>query len=269
MILNIDIADLFLFSIESIISNYADDNNPFLCANDDNTMIEKLTHDAHTLLDWFMTNGFKANPDKFHFLASSYDTESFLMIDQFVIHKSQCKKLLGIKIDHNLSFEEHVSTLCSKAAQKLHALSHISLFMTETQCRSIMKAFINSHFGYCPLVWIFHSRKCNNHINSIHERALRLVYNDYYSSFQTLLIKDNSIHIRNIQALAIELYKVAKGISTEIMGLVFTKRIYIRYPTMNIFQTRNVRTTAYGTSSLAYLGPKIWTILPVALKNPT
>ena len=126
LIFNIDIADLFLFSIESIISNYADDNNPFLCANDDNTVIEndntvieKLTHDAHTLLDWFMTNGFKANPDKFHFLASSYDTESFLMIGQFVIHKSQCRKLLGIKIDHNLSFEEHVSTLGSKAAQKL------------------------------------------------------------------------------------------------------------------------------------------------------
>ena len=141
----------------------------------------------------------------------------------------------------------------------------------QTQRRSIMKAFINSHFGYCPLVWIFHSRKLNNRINSIHERALRLVYNDYYSSFQTLLIKDNSvsIHIRNIQALAIELYKVANGISTEIMGPVFPLRESIRYPTMNIFQTRNVRTTAYGTSSLAYLGPKIWNILPVVLKNLT
>ena len=263
-------ADLFLFSIESLIDNYADDN-PFLCANDDNTVIEKLTHDAHTLLDWYMTNGFKANPDKFHFLASSYDTESFLMIDQFVIHKSQCKKLLAIKIDHNSSFEEHVSTLCSKAAQKLHALSRISLFMTQAQRRSIMKAFINSHFGYCQLVWIFHCRKLNNRIKCMHERALRLVYNDYYSSFQTLLIKDNSvsIHIRNIQALAIDLYKVAKGISTEIMGLVFPLRESIRYPTMNILQTRNVRTTAYGTSSLAYLGPRIWTTLPAVLKNLT
>ena len=87
------------------------------------------------------------------------------------------------------------------------------------------------------------------------ERALRLVYNDYYSSFQTLLIKDNSvsIHIRNIQALAIELYKVAKGISTEIMGLVFPLRESIRYPTMNIFQTRNVRTTAYRSQNMDYL----------------
>ena len=137
------------------------------------------------------------------------------------------QKTAGIKIDHTLSFDEHVSTLCGKAAQKVHR------------------------------------------INSIHERALRLVYDDYISSFKTLLLKDNSvsIHIRNIQALATELYKVTKGISTEIMGLVFPLRESLRYPSMNIFQTRNVRTVTYGTSSLAYLNQKNWTILPVELKN--
>ena len=80
LMFNIDMADLFLIVIESIISNYADDNNPFLCANDDNTVMEKLTHDAYSLLDWFNSNGFKANPDKFHLLASSYDTDSFIVL---------------------------------------------------------------------------------------------------------------------------------------------------------------------------------------------
>ena len=80
-------ADLFLITIESIISNYADDNNPFLCANDDNTVMEILTRDAYALLDWFTLNGFKANPDKFHFLARSY-TDSFIFIDQYKIHTS-------------------------------------------------------------------------------------------------------------------------------------------------------------------------------------
>ena len=162
LVFNIDMADLFLFSIESIISNYADDNNPFLCAKDDTTVIEKLTSDAQILLDWFITNGFKANPDKFHLLASTFDAEAFIQIDQYKIHKSQCEKLLGIKIDHKLSFEEHVTTLCTKASQKLHALSRVSFFMSQSQRRLLMKAFINSHFGYCPLVWMFHSRKMKN-----------------------------------------------------------------------------------------------------------
>ena len=132
-----------------------------------------------------------------------------------------------------------------------------------------MKAFINSHFGYCPLVWLFHSRKLNHRINSIHERALRIVYNDYCSSFQSLLAKDSSvsIHIKNIQCLAVELYKVANGMSPKIMEHVLPLRESIRYPTGNIFQTRNVRTVAYGTNSLAHLGPKIWAIMPEELKN--
>ena len=230
-------ADLFLLSIESIISNYADDNNPFMCTRDDTTVIEKLTSDAQILLDWFITNGFKANPDKFHLLASTFDREAFIQIDQYKIHKSQCEKLLGIKIDHKLSFAEHVTTLCTKASQKLHALSRVSFFMSQSQRRLIMKAFINSHFGYCPLVWMFHSRKLNNRINNIHERALRLVYNDYTSSFQNLLDKDDSvsIHIRNIHTLAIELFKVANFMSPEIMKHILPMRQSIRYHSKCLF----------------------------------
>ena len=57
---------------------------------------------------------------------------------------------------------------------------------------------------------MFCSRKMNNKINYIHERALRLVYEDYKTSFEELLSKDNSvsIHHRNIQDVAIEMFKV-------------------------------------------------------------
>ena len=57
---------------------------------------------------------------------------------------------------------------------------------------------------------MFYSRNTNNKINKLHERALRLVYDDYVSRFEELLEKDNSftIHRYNIQALCIELYKV-------------------------------------------------------------
>ena len=48
-----------------------------------------------------------------------------------------------------------------------------------------MKAIINSQFGYCPLVWIFH-RTINKRINKSHERALSLVYDDNVYSFEEL-----------------------------------------------------------------------------------
>ena len=94
------------------------------------------------------------------------------------------------------------------------------------------------------------------------------VYRDGDSSFEALLAMDGSFnHERNIQTLAIELYKVAYGIAPQIMRLVFPTRPHVVYPWQNIFQTFNVKTVAWGTESLYHLGPRIWTIVPLELKK--
>ena len=210
-----------------------------------------------------------ANPDKFHLLLSDTNQEYSVKVANFDIKNSQSEKLLGIKIDNKLTFDEHVSSICTKATQKLHALSRVGNFMTLEHRKTIMSAFILSQFGYCPLVWMFHSRKLNHRINRIHKRALRIVYQDNESSFNELLTKDESftIHERNIQTLAIELYKVAYGLSPEIMKLVFPLKSLSKYPGENKFETRNVKTVSYGTETLAHLGPIIWSIVPTEMKK--
>ena len=132
-----------------------------------------------------------------------------------------------------------------------------------------MHCWILSQFGYCPLVWMFHSRELNNRINRIHKRSLRIVYQDYKSSFETLLEKDHAftIHERNIQTLGTELYKVAYGIAPKIMRLVFPTKPGVKYPWENIFQTFNVKTVTWGTESLGHLGPKIWSLIPLKLRK--
>ena len=87
----------------------------------------------------------------------------------------------------------------------------------------LMNAFFTSQFSYCPLTWMFHSRKLNNKINRLHERCLRVVYNDRLSTFEELLNKDNSVsfHHRNIQCLATEMFKVHLGEAPQILNEVF------------------------------------------------
>ena len=90
-----------------------------------------------------------------------------------------------------------------------------------------MKVFVESK--YCPLTWMFHSRKCNNKINNLNERALRIVYEDYTSSFNELFDRDGSfsVHHNNIQTLAIELHKVMHNLSEGIIfNEIFTARNY-------------------------------------------
>ena len=63
----------------------------------------------------------------------------------------------------------------------------------------------------------------SNLINSKHERALCIAYNDYMSNFNTLLEKDDSvsIHERNTQALALEMFKTMKNLDSPFMNDIF------------------------------------------------
>ena len=73
---------------------------------------------------------------------------------------------------------------------------------------------------------MFHNRSLNNKINRLHERCLRIIYNDKHSNFEELLVKGNSVsmHQNNIHTLAIEMYKVANGMSPETMNDIFKLR---------------------------------------------
>ena len=66
--------------------------------------------------------------------------------------------------------------------------------------RTIMETFVTSQFSYFPLIWIFHNRRLNNKINSIHETALKVTCRENMSTFKELLNKNNSvsIHHRNL-----------------------------------------------------------------------
>ena len=54
---------------------------------------------------------------------------------------------------------------------------------------------IKSQFNYCPLVWMFCSRKSNNLVNKVQERTLRLIYKDNENNFQTFLNENNETSV--------------------------------------------------------------------------
>ena len=111
-------------------------------------------------------------------------------------------KRLGVTIDRELKFDKHFSKICLKASRKLTFLAKMSTFLT------FEKAFFELKFKYCLLIWMFQNRYMNNNINRLHGKALRVVYNDYESSSEQLLIKDNSfcVYRQNINRLMIDLY---------------------------------------------------------------
>ena len=94
-----------------------------------------------------------------------------------------------------------------------------------------MNSFFNAQFNYCPLIWMLHSRSNNNKIKHLHERCLHFIYNNKQSSYEQLLIKDGTVskHLRNIQTLAAEMFKVKNEMPPVIICDIFTKRINSHY----------------------------------------
>ena len=174
-------------------------------------------------------------------------------------------------IDAKLRFVKHIEQIYAKAKTKSKALEWIAPFINIKKKKVLMKAFLMAQFSYCPLTWMFHSRKLNNKINKLHERCLQIVYSDNKSSFDELLETDNSVsvHHRNIQFLATELYKIVNGLSPEIMKEAFPFNENTSYNTRNKrkVHSRSINSVTIGSETLSHLAPKIWELVPVEIKN--
>ena len=156
------------------------------------------------------------NQGKCHLLVSGHKHESvFANIGETRLWEEYCAKLLGIQIDRDLNFKKHVRELCKKAGRKLSMMSRVAKYVSLEKRKINMRTFFESQFTYCPLIWMFCDRGLNRKINHLHERALRIAYNDYDSTFDALLEKDNSIviHQRNLRSLLIEMYKIHSKIA--------------------------------------------------------
>ena len=243
------------------VCNFADDTTPFACNLDLENVLQSLEIDSAQALIWFDLKYMKLNAEKCHLmLCGNKATQRSVKIGTEEIFRSEEEKLLGVLIDSDLKFESYLSSLCKKVGCKITILCKIANFLDFIQKQLLFKVFIESQFSYCPLIWMFCSRKMNRRINSLQERALRIVYNDYTSSYDDLLRKDNclTIHQNNIHKVAIEMFKIKNGLAPEFIEAFFKKH---DGPTTRLnrdFLRPNVDTVYNGQMSFKHFGPIVW-----------
>ena len=118
-IFNIHICDLFHIMRKWPIANYADDTTSYIGGKNTQDAITSLV-----LFKWFENNlMIKANSDKSYLLLST-STSSTANINGDILKNCQkSEQLLGVTIDFELNYEEHLSKVCDKASQKLNAVA--------------------------------------------------------------------------------------------------------------------------------------------------
>lgn len=270
LLFNIFINDIFFFLNKCDITNFADDNTPYCIEKNIMHLLKNLEAETYSVLNWFRFNEMKPNQKKCHLIVAEpdyklYEPKSFIFLEDAFLESEEVVRLLGVQVDDRIAFEKHVNLILVEANKKLNALMRISKFMTKEKLRILVSAFIESQFNYCPLVWMFQLKTINNKINKLHARALRLIYRDRYYTFEELLEKDDSfsIHERNLQKLAIEMYKVKHNLCPKPFQDIFC----LRERGKGDFVIPRINTVNRGEETVRYRGPKTWDMVPSDIKN--
>ena len=236
------------------------------------TVIVKLEDDLQKILDWFIENGMCPNPAEFQmmFLGLKINNLLCLNIDGQKIKQSVHVKLLGVQIDNKLNFNVHVKELCKKMNQKLCAFSRIRPFLKREKAKILLTSIVMSNLSYCPLIWIFCSKSASKEINRINKRALRVLYEDYDSSFEQLLEKDGSVtvHQRNLQNLMTEIFTTISQINPLYMWEFFVKKdMPYHLRTKVLCRLPHAQTNRCGLDSLSIRGSLLWNTLKDGVKR--
>ena len=236
-------------------------------------MSKSLCDDAEKTLVWFENNHMKANPSKFQGFAimNQEDNENIcLSLSGVDLPISETVKLLGLYIDHKLNFNEHVSKLCKKAGFHVSAMSRVAKYLDTKSLLNVFHAFIRSNFQYSNIVWHFTSKPSILKMEKIQRRALRIVFNDYTSSYADLLLKANvsSLYVSRLKNILIETFKTINKINPQFLHDLFeiNDTEYALRDPLPLLPPK-FHTTTYGRNSFTFEASKLWNNLPNDLKH--
>ena len=262
---------LMLLSTICDIYNYADDNS-ISCEGDDyDSAHQKILQTSNVMLNWFKENYLQANPSKFQFIVfDKRNMSRSIQLDDHVLMSEKCVKLLGVNIDSNLNFSNHISIMCKKAGKQLNVLARLSVCLDVEAKILLSQTFILSHFNYCPIVWHFCTREDLRKIEKIQKRALRYIYNDYTASYSDLRRKADTplLYTQRLKQIMLQVYKSTNSLGPKYLHDMFE----IKTVNYNLRNTCNLKqpkfnTVKYGKLSLSYEGPALWNILDNQIKE--
>ena len=254
------------------IYNYADDNS--LSYHHENPQVVKdvLEGASHCALKWFKENFMLANPDKFQAIVLSRRPEPSIAsfkIDDVTICPAREVKMLGFIVDDRLNFRQHVSQMCTRAGRQVNALRRLSSFLSIENKLAIYKAFIQANFSFGPYVYHFTGRCEARMMEKVNERALRVVYDDFTSSYSDLLNQNNQISLYDQRTIYVieHVFKIVHEDAPPIQSNFFNITNVPYSLRSEMFYQDNFDTYTFGFNSLRIAGASMWNKLPRHIKS--
>ena len=248
------------------LTMYADDHQLYSIGETSKEVEESINKEGMLITEWYENNLLLGNFEKYQ--AMSLGPKNITKDMQFVMSNTEIKqdtelKLLGLTIDDNLNFTNHVGAVCKKASQKVGVLMRLRNMLSIKAKLTIYKSAILPQMTYCHTVWHFCKASDNRKLERIQERALRAVYNNKSDTYEKLLSMANLPNLKNrrLQDIAILMYKVKHGLCPKYIQELFKKNTCSYNFRNSDFVIPRFNSITYGKHSLRYLGPVLWSKL--------
>ena len=176
---------------------FADDTNLFLSGKNLDDMQTLLNEELTEIDLWLKANKLSLNIKKTHYMLfknrGATEKDICLKIENEPITQVKKTKFLGVIIDCNLTWKEHISYISGKIAKGVGILTKARKFLNKTTLMNLYYTFVYPYLIYCNHVWGSTYTTHFNKIISLQKKAVRIIAgikprSDVMNAFQQLRI---------------------------------------------------------------------------------
>ena len=143
------------------------------------------------------------------------------------INQTDHSKALGLNIDENLSWKEHIQEIFKKVASSIGALKRVRPFISMHTAIKIYKGLIEPHFDYCSVVWDGLSQQLSEKLQKLQNRAARVITKSSYNTNSSYLLNSlswDNLSVRRTKQKANLMYKCVNKLAPNYICNMFTPR---------------------------------------------
>ena len=279
------INDLPLALHKCNVTMYADDTSISYASKNIEELNTTLSKDLDSLNKWLQGNKLSLNvvktqamvigsqPNLKKIAEKKVDTPSF-SIGGSDIDLIKNVKYLGVQLDSNLDWDQHMKVLCGKVSRAIGFLKYAKKFVPKDTLIQMYRGIVEPHFRYCCSVWGSCGETKLQALQKLQNRAARIVSNSSYDTSATLLIKNLKwLTVTDMikSETATVTYKALTGLAPSYLSNLFTKNsdrnidISLRNAATDLYIPR--MTTCKGQKAISFRGAKTWNQLPLEVKQ--
>ena len=282
---------LYIAPLQDVIATYnlsymfyADDNQLYIAVNPKETpqvSLDKLRECTQAILHWNTQNMLSTNPGKtevIHFTSRfqkqpiALDTFKFANTDVTVSDKV---RNLGVIMDKNLSFTNHINDMCKKATLAIRSIGRIRKYLPNDGIKRLVNALVMSRLDYSNSLLYGLPKYQIDKLQRLQNTAARLVAGTRRSDHIKPVLKDLHwlpIQSRIIFKILLMSYKIIHGLAPKYLTSLIqihqqSRKLRSSNRCLLAVPSSRPRTTTYGDRSFIHAAPKLWNNIPEEIKQ--